>query len=279
MSAHDELLALAEMAALGELEAADRARLDAHLAAGCAECAAAMRRGAELADELAAVVTPMDPSPERRDELMARVHEDALARTPAARRRSWQPWALAASALLALALGVRLFQLSGRLEEERLARREAAADYRSEHEELRRTLARMDAEARDRARMERELASLRGTVDALTAQATRTVPLAGQGPQPEASARAYVDPDGHRLILYVYDLAQAPPGKSYQLWVIEDGRPRSAGVLQLGPAGEARHETIADAQLKSGVTIAVTLEPEGGRDQPSGPIVLAGNPP
>ena len=87
--------------------------------------------------------------------------------------------------------------------------------------------------------------------------------------------RAYVDPASRRLILYVYDLAAAPAGKSYQLWVIADGQATSAGVLELGPEGAARHDTIAQSTLSGGVTIAVTLEPEGGREQPSGPIVLA----
>ncbi len=275
MSSHQELLDLAETVVLGTLAAEDRARLDAHLAEGCEECEAVMRSATALADELAAAISPMDVSPGVREQLVDRVRADARPQAVATIR--WQSYALAASLIAALVLGVRLFEVSGELEEERMARAEVVTDYETDRTDLRRALAQLDVEARDRARMELELASLRGTVQTLTAATTRAVPLAGQGPTPDASARAYLDPESRRPILYVYDLAAAPAGKSYQLWVIADGQPVSAGVLDLGPQGEARHDTVAKSTLEGGVTIAITLEPAGGREQPTGPIVLAGN--
>ena len=273
MSAHRELLELAEMSVLGALATEDRIRLDAHLSDGCEECAAAMRSSAAVADELAAAIAPMDVSPDVRDELMDRVRADARPE----RTLGWHGYALAASLLVALGLGVQLFRVAGQLEEERIARAKAESGYDIEHGRLERTLAQLGAETRDRDRMEQELASLRGTMNALTAATTRAVALAGQGPSPDASARAYVDPQSRRLILYVYDLAAAPVGKSYQLWVIAEGQPVSAGVLELGPEGAAQYDTVADSTLEGGVTIAITLEPEGGNPQPTGPIVLAGN--
>lgn len=275
MSSHEEYLELAEMSVLGRLESADRARLDEHLGRGCEECEAAVREATILADELTEAIPAMHVSPDVRERLMDRVRGEAGAR-PAAATIRWQSYALAASLIAALALGIRLFQVAGELEEKRLSLAEAIRDYQTERTDLGRALAQLDAEARDRTRLERELESLRGTVGALTAANTQTVPLAGQGPTPDASARAYLDPETRRLILYVYDLAPAAEGKSYQLWVIADGKPVSAGVLELDPEGATQYDTIASSTLESGVTIAITLEPEGGREQPTGPIVLAG---
>ena len=77
-------------------------------------------------------------------------------------------------------------------------------------------------------------------------------------------------------MLVVYELPPPPPGQSYQLWVIAGGAPVSAGVFDLDPDGRARYATRSEPPLDGPVTIAVTLEPEGGRPQPTGPMVLAG---
>ena len=104
-----------------------------------------------------------------------------------------------------------------------------------------------------------------------------TVALASTGTLPDASARAFLDPEGRRLLLVVYDLPPPPPGQSYQLWVILGGEPVSAGVFDVGPGGRARHEAASLPPIEGPVTIAVTVEPAGGLPKPSGPMVLAGS--
>src|SRR4029434_9283724 len=104
----------------------------------------------------------------------------------------------------------------------------------------------------------RQLAAAETTLADLTARATRTVALAGTGPAPEASARAYLDPESQRLVLVVYQLPPPPPGRAYQLWVIAGGEPVSAGVFEVDPAGDTRYATTAQPALSGPVTIAVT---------------------
>jgi anti-sigma-K factor RskA len=72
--------------------------------------------------------------------------------------------------------------------------------------------------------------------------------------------------------------AQTPPGKSYELWIIDAklGAPRSLGVI--GETGRATNLSGYDRTVVEGATYAVTVEPPGGSPtgQPSGPPVFVG---
>ena len=63
----------------------------------------------------------------------------------------------------------------------------------------------------------------------------------------------------------------APQGQDYELWVIDEtGVPRSLGLLR-DPV------TQVQTVLESGLTLAVSLEPEGGspEETPTGPVLAA----
>ena len=66
--------------------------------------------------------------------------------------------------------------------------------------------------------------------------------------------------------------AQAPPGKAYELWIIDAklGAPRSLGVI--GEGGRAASLSAYDPAVVADATYAVTVEPPGGSPsgQPSG---------
>ena len=72
--------------------------------------------------------------------------------------------------------------------------------------------------------------------------------------------------------------AQAPPGKSYELWIIDAklGAPRSLGVIGDAPRGASL--SAYDPAVIAGATYAVTVEPPGGSPtgQPSGTPVFVG---
>jgi anti-sigma-K factor RskA len=72
--------------------------------------------------------------------------------------------------------------------------------------------------------------------------------------------------------------AQVPPGKSYELWIIDAklGAPRSLGVI--GERGRATNLSAFDPAVVEGATYAVTVEPPGGSPsgQPSGPPAFVG---
>jgi anti-sigma-K factor RskA len=72
--------------------------------------------------------------------------------------------------------------------------------------------------------------------------------------------------------------ARAPPGKAYELWIIDAklGAPRSLGVIGDAPRGA----TLSgfDPAVVAGATYAVTVEPAGGSPtgQPTGTPVFVG---
>jgi anti-sigma-K factor RskA len=72
--------------------------------------------------------------------------------------------------------------------------------------------------------------------------------------------------------------AQAPPGKAYELWIIDAklGAPRSLGVIGDTPRGASL--SAFDPAVVAGATYAVTVEPPGGSPtgQPSGTPVFVG---
>jgi anti-sigma-K factor RskA len=72
--------------------------------------------------------------------------------------------------------------------------------------------------------------------------------------------------------------ARAPPGKAYELWIIDTklGAPRSLGVI--GETPRAASLSAYDPAVVEGATYAVTVEPPGGSPdgKPSGPPVFVG---
>ena len=72
--------------------------------------------------------------------------------------------------------------------------------------------------------------------------------------------------------------AQPPPGKSYELWIIDAslGAPRSLGLVGAGARGASL--SAYDPSVVENATYAVTVEPPGGspNGKPSGPPVFVG---
>jgi anti-sigma-K factor RskA len=72
--------------------------------------------------------------------------------------------------------------------------------------------------------------------------------------------------------------ARAPPGKSYELWIIDAklGAPRSLGVI--GEGAHAANLSAYETGVVASATYAVTVEPPGGSPtgQPSGPPAFVG---
>jgi anti-sigma-K factor RskA len=76
--------------------------------------------------------------------------------------------------------------------------------------------------------------------------------------------------------VYAGQLAPVPAGKSYQLWLVpaSGAAPVSAGLVNVD-----QQATSVIMHLAPGLTakaFAVTLEPQGGTSQPTGPMVLIG---
>jgi anti-sigma-K factor RskA len=75
--------------------------------------------------------------------------------------------------------------------------------------------------------------------------------------------------------VYSGQIAPAPSGKSYQLWLVPaSGAPISAGLVEANQQNGAVVMHMPPGLVAK--AFAVTLEPQGGMPQPTGPKVLVG---
>ena len=117
----------------------------------------------------------------------------------------------------------------------------------------------LEDEREARANLDRATALL-ATDDAVA------IPLSG------ASGTLVVAETGEAALV-VSGLDPAPAGKTYEAWVIEDGRPLPAGLFA---AAGARTVVALDRPVPRGAVVAVTVEPEGGVERPtSSPLFTA----
>ncbi|HEY7128378.1 MAG TPA: anti-sigma factor [Nitrospira sp.] len=103
----------------------------------------------------------------------------------------------------------------------------------------------------------------------------KVVSLAASDVAKGASAVLIYNPITQKIWLYSVNLPECPTGTSYQLWAI-DQRPVSVGTFHID-AGEMAHLLVKRLpDFDKARKFAVSLEPAGGRPQPTGPIYLAG---
>ena len=112
-----------------------------------------------------------------------------------------------------------------------------------------------------------QLASLAG--------AQQMVALGGTEAAPGASGRLYVHNDVGTLVFS--NLAQLDNEQVYQLWLIpSDGAPIPAGLVGHGNADVETFTLTLPTSLDSIAAVGVSVEPPGGSEAPTGPIVLLG---
>jgi len=240
MSAHESL----PLYVLGSLPDDERVAFEAHLGdcAGCRDELASL----EPALSHMAAAAAAQPPPSLWAGVLARSGrtpqdaplDPAVPWSPAPRPRAGRPsrWLAVAAAVLAFALvavsatGLLLWQRTGELREQ-----VAEAEHTSQ---MATVLAAQDAKM-----MEVET-------------------------QLSGHLRLAVAPSLDSGVVLGEDVQDPPDGRAYQLWVMEDGRPRSAGLMS-GRSGMLG--MLVDVSDADGVSI--TVEPPAGSDAPTGPTV------
>ncbi|KUG07539.1 anti-sigma factor [Solirubrum puertoriconensis] len=115
--------------------------------------------------------------------------------------------------------------------------------------------------------VEKRLATRTNELAMMRDESYRTVVMTGTQIAPGARARVHFNPATKAVYVDVNNLPPAPEGKQYQLWALDKGKPVDAGMLaQHTAAGDSlqRMKDIVSAQA-----FAVTLEPAGGRPEPT----------
>lgn len=231
---HDVVRDLMAPVALGAAEPHEIARVEAHAAecAVCREDLAGLRTGA---DALALSVPQVDPPPGLRESIMATVRAEAAA-MPAA----------AAAPAPARARARRRWRLPALRPWPALA--VAAALIAG----LVAWNVALQVRGDDR--------------PAVTALA-----VAGTDDAPVVEGRVLYAPEDGTAVVRLSRLPPAGAGKGYELWVIENGAPRSAGFLELVAPGVG---VGLAADLGEATALAVTPEPLDNLDVPTGPMIV-----
>jgi anti-sigma-K factor RskA len=265
----DSVQDLAAAYALGALPPEEVTRFEAFLATS----PEAQREVAEL-QEVAALLAlgqgESAPSADLRERVLARVSGGKtvpisrtmapapVAHTTASASRGRVPplyWtALAASILAAVGLGWSTTRL----------RNDLAA--------LQETVTSTEAMLADR---QRRLEEREATLNSIFEPSVKLYQLAASG-DPEPGIQLFWDQKRNTAIIHGFRLRPVPGGREYQLWFIKDGKPVPSVTFKPESTGHARVEKIPVPVGGALSAAAITVEPEGGSQQPTSPIVLVG---
>jgi anti-sigma-K factor RskA len=250
-----------DLYALGVLEGEEKAAIESHVPT-CADCANKLAEARGRIALLAFSAPRVEPSHAVRERLMRQVHASSESAGARHAQTASQPeraggffgrWWAAILVPVGIALAI------------------ATIFLWSENARLTRELAQQRANLEDQ---KKQLDEVRHMAALLEAKDTMTVALASQPGMAKGDVRVMYNA---KMGMAVCDgwVEPAPANKSYQLWLVPvEGKPVSAGVIDHG--GPINPWMMKLPQGMPAKAFAVTLEPEGGMPQPTGPMVLVG---
>ena len=126
----------------------------------------------------------------------------------------------------------------------------------------------------DMARLEATIAEQNEIILGISAPGIHAVDVPGTEEGSGASGRLFADPEGTSGVLFAWGLTPLSPEESYQVWLIAGDNPVSAGILSVGDFGNTAQIIEVDDSLNLFDAIGISIEPFGGSNLPTGPIVL-----
>jgi anti-sigma-K factor RskA len=260
---HDELVVLAPAYVLGALEPDERRAFESHVAE-CEICASEVRSLGRVTAGLAQSVPLVTPPAALRDRVLLAVGaREARASQPVMPSR-WRmaDW-LAYAACVAIATAAVLYAMNLRTRVENLEARLEVAQTR---------LAAADRAMVDARRVAFETQS---AMAVLAATDLIRVDLQGAPAAPQAAGRALWSRQSG-MVFAANNLPPLPAGKIYQVWLVAGGPPVSAGLVAPDETGRGVGIFRTPVDVTGPVTVAVTIEPEGGVPAPTGAFYLTG---
>jgi len=266
---HEDFKEMIPAYALSALDAADGRVLSEHLSE-CSQCRVELQDWESTAAALAYSASPAEPSPQVRERLMAAVHAEVKSTSSAPKgivtdnkvlpfreqkRSAWSSagsWGAIAAALLFVALLISLFVLW---------------QQNRQYQDQIQLLAKQITDARS------ELDHSNKIVAMLMKPGSRLTELAGTKEAPNANAKLAYDKNGQAMLM-VHGLPAAPAGKEYQLWYIVGSNPMPGKAFAPDSSGDRAVEDQIPQEARSAAVFAITLEPMGGLEKPTGAIYL-----
>lgn len=227
--------------ALGTLDPTASERMEQHLH-DCVDCRELMREYEEVMRLLPLGLPPTEPSIASRRELVHRLRHDG---SPSARSSTGHWWVrprLQTLAAVVLAFAVVASALAWSQTDDDAPNASAIVEGLRKNPDT-------------------QIVSMRGSEDA-----------------PQAVAQLFFQPGTTQAGLVVSGLPPLPDDRVYQLWFVHPDETRyDAGTFSVDQDGQAIIAIDAPAQYGYGWSCAVTEEPAGGSDWPTGRNVLRGS--
>ena len=242
---HEDYKEMIPARALTALDAAEERALNEHLE-NCDECRKELEEWQATAATLAVVADPVEPSAKVRERILSEVRKELA--TPevipfrSTSRNIWRSFgslgAMAAVVLFtALIVGLIVIWRENRA-------------------------------------MNEELARTREFVQLATTPGAKTNELKGVDLGAGATAKFAYDKTGHAMLM-ADNLPSVPRGKAYQLWFIVGKNPPMPGkTFSPDSAGNGVLTDQMPKEALDSAIFAITLEPEGGVEKPTGQIYL-----
>lgn len=164
----------------------------------------------------------------------------------------WKRWAVAASVLLLLSLGLNIFYGT------RMAQQQADnTAIKTQQEELKTA----------NAVIQEQLALAERNIQLLSDPDLKAITMAGVNHHDGLKAVLYWNKADGNTYLGKTDLPQLPVGKIYQLWAIVDGKPVDLGLYEPAKAiAPQKMKAVIKGQVQA---FAITLEKAGGSPAPT----------
>lgn len=250
----DQFREMHEAYALGALDPAERAALEAHLASGCQDCAKAIEEARWLVSQLAYLAPEAAPSDMLKGRLMQTVRAETQATKPSSPSRSAIPfWVWAGVAALFL------FSVYSTWNSQRLERKIQAANQRAA------------IILQERRELDAQLQLAKRAAMIVTDPASVKIAMPSADPQTPAVEAKWHSQLG---IVLTGQKIPAPSGKRVlQLWLI----PRAPGgkpipSLTLRPDADGKFVLLVanpPEVMAATKALAITEEPESGSAQPT----------
>jgi anti-sigma-K factor RskA len=249
MATHEYYFELISMYVLGALPDSERRELEAHLAE-CDICRERLRQERAVVELLPRAVEPIEPSPQTKAKLFARVDADLAgqaARTvvepmrptlapkarPARSRRPLLAFAIVAGVALLAVVGWLVWQGMPSAEEQQIAA-------------------------------------------IINNPQVRQITLPGTADAPGASGQLYMVPGHSQAVLQVGGLEPLPAGQTYEFWFIRGQEPQPSSLFDVNADGRNTVLVKANDLVENFDAWAVSIEPSGGVASPTGTIVILG---
>ena len=240
---HKQAEELLESYVVGALDEKELVSLEKHLSEGCDRCDRILSTLSDVPIKLARSAPERDPSPLIKKKILERISSSEYQyKRSGSFGRKYAGWLAAAS--LGVGLLVVLFRM-GALENENQALRN-------------------------------DILEMEDVTSLLSSPGMEFIDLRGIGPNERAFGKVVYDKNKGNGVVHMYQLPQTPEGMQYQIWVMWEGVPTSAGVFSVDEDGIAVLKLTGLPDPTKIASFDVTIEPAGGLVSPTGMMYLTG---